>query len=84
MRLTDEQRQSHRDNPAYGEGFYDAQDGEPLFNDATEPYRAGWEAYWVCREIFDRSGFTRTSDGSLAKTFTIDSAELNRDGGAET
>jgi hypothetical protein len=39
-------------NPAYHEGFYDAQFGEPIFDDCPSPeYRAGWAAYWECRNI---------------------------------
>jgi hypothetical protein len=76
MRLTDEQRQLYRNHPAYSEGFYDARDCEPIFDDAPEPYRAGWEAYWAYREIFERRGFTQTSDGWFTKTLTKGRAAL--------
>jgi hypothetical protein len=33
-------------HPAYHEGFYDAQFGEPIFDDCPSPeYRAGWTAF---------------------------------------
>lgn len=69
-KLTDEQRHSFRDHPEYSEGFFDALSGEPIFDDATDPYRAGWEAYWVCCEIFERNGFKQQPDRSFGKTFT--------------
>lgn len=28
-------------------GFFDAQQGEPLFDQATAEYKAGWHAYWI-------------------------------------
>jgi hypothetical protein len=44
-------RQQH---PAYHEGFYDAQIGEPIFDDCPSPeYRAGWVAFWECREVLN-------------------------------
>lgn len=51
-----------RSDPGYSEGFFDAQDGEPLFPDAVEPYRAGWEAYWRCRDILAGAGFKKDGD----------------------
>jgi hypothetical protein len=39
-------------HPAYHEGFYDAQDGEPIFDDCPSlEYRAGWIAFWRCRSL---------------------------------
>lgn len=40
-------------HPGYMAGFYDAADLTPIFDDAPAPYRAGWEAYWRCRELFN-------------------------------
>lgn len=41
-------------HPSYHEGFYDAQFGEPIFDDCPSPeYRAGWNAFWECRAILD-------------------------------
>jgi hypothetical protein len=34
------------DQAAYHKGFFDAIDGEPLFEDADAVYAAGWRAYW--------------------------------------
>jgi hypothetical protein len=35
---------------AYHQGFYDAQDGEPIWFDECSPeYAAGWIAFWDCR-----------------------------------
>jgi hypothetical protein len=36
---------------AYREGFYDAQDHEPLFDDADPDYALGWRAFWSCMEL---------------------------------
>ena len=80
MKLTEAQRQAHRDHPAYHEGFFDAQCGDPIFDDATEPYRAGWEAYWTCREILERSGFAESPDGTFSKTATVSRSALQREG----
>jgi len=42
-------------HPAYYEGFYDAQAGAPLWAaECTPEYKAGWEAYWRCRDALDR------------------------------
>lgn len=35
----------------YREGFWDAQDGEPLFLDSTPEYRTGWLAFHSCKAI---------------------------------
>lgn len=40
-------------HPGYMAGFYDAADLTPIYDDAPAPYRAGWEAYWRCRELFN-------------------------------
>jgi hypothetical protein len=41
-------------HPDYHLGFYDAQFGEPLFDDCPSPkYRAGWHAFWEFRAILD-------------------------------
>lgn len=46
---------SIQQHPGYHEGFFDACDGEPLFEDDCSPeYMAGWLAYHDCRSIFDR------------------------------
>jgi hypothetical protein len=39
-----------QETPGYHAGFYDAQLGEPLFDDATAEYRAGWRAYYEVRD----------------------------------
>lgn len=42
-------------HPHYHEGFYDAMDGEPIFDDCMPKYRAGWEAFWECKDILARA-----------------------------
>jgi hypothetical protein len=78
VKLTEEQRRAFRDHPEYGEGFYDAQCGEPIFNDASDPYRAGWEAFYAVKEILERNGFSRTSNDSYRKTMTLNRAALEQ------
>ncbi|CAN7378640.1 hypothetical protein LJR220_003370 [Bradyrhizobium sp. LjRoot220] len=41
-------------HPHYHEGFFDAADGEPLFDDCSPEYKAGWLAYHECRAVFDK------------------------------
>ena len=38
-------------DPIWHEGWFDARDGEPLWDDAHPIYRAGWLAYWRAREL---------------------------------
>jgi hypothetical protein len=46
---------TEQQHPDYHEGFFDALDGEPLFEDeCTRPYMAGWLAAHECRSYFDR------------------------------
>jgi hypothetical protein len=46
---------SIQQDPAYAQGFYDAMNGEPIFDDCPSlAYRAGWEAFWECRAELDR------------------------------
>jgi hypothetical protein len=52
--MTDRPIQEH---PAYYEGFFDAMDLEPLFDDAVPEYAAGWRAYWKVREILNDEDF---------------------------
>jgi hypothetical protein len=43
---------SIQQHPDYHEGFFDAVDGEPLFEgECTPEYAAGWRAWWNCRDI---------------------------------
>lgn len=43
---------SLQQHPAYHQGFYDAQDGEPIWQEeCAREYAAGWRAFWECREI---------------------------------
>lgn len=44
-------------DPAYAEGFWDAQAGEPLFDDADPAYAAGWRAGHECLDSLRRNGF---------------------------
>jgi hypothetical protein len=45
---------STQQHPAYHQGFYDAQSGEPIFDDCPSPeYRAGWAAFWRCKAILE-------------------------------
>jgi hypothetical protein len=49
---------SLQEHPAYHEGFFDALDGEPLFDDASREYAAGWRAYYSVRDLLDNPNFT--------------------------
>jgi hypothetical protein len=40
--------------PGYIQGFYDAANLEPLFDDADPDYRAGWNGFHVAREAFKK------------------------------
>lgn len=42
-----------RAHPHYFTGFYDALDFVPLFDDASDAYKAGWRAAWETKRIFD-------------------------------
>ncbi|MBR0962200.1 hypothetical protein [Bradyrhizobium japonicum] len=46
-----------QEHPAYCDGFFDAIDGEPLFNDASPEYAAGWRAWWEVRNILNGPDF---------------------------
>jgi hypothetical protein len=41
---------STQQHPLYHAGFYDAQNGEPLFDDAHPVYAIGWRAFWTIKE----------------------------------
>jgi hypothetical protein len=41
---------STQQHPLYHAGFYDAQNGEPLFDDAHPVYAMGWRAFWTIKE----------------------------------
>lgn len=68
-------------DPAYHEGFFDAQSGEPLFDDASKAYEAGWRAFYASREILERAGFSRTASG-YSKTTVLASRPLPTKGDA--
>jgi hypothetical protein len=55
-------------HPAYFEGFYDALDFTPLFNDATEEYAAGWHAAWRCKELLSAANDGEERFSPLAGT----------------
>jgi hypothetical protein len=41
-------------SPDYHAGFFDAADGEPLFEqECTTAYAAGWRAWHECKDILD-------------------------------
>ena len=51
-------RVSIEQHPAYHQGFYDAQSGEPIFDDCPSPeYRAGWNAFWNCKATLASNSF---------------------------
>lgn len=56
--------------PGYHEGFFDALDNTPIFDDCTPEYRAGWEAAMRSREILRSTGFKDNGRGFTA-TATI-------------
>lgn len=42
--------------PAYAEGFYAAQDGEPIWiAECSLEYKAGWTAYWEVRKLLQQT-----------------------------
>lgn len=50
-----------QEHPHYHEGFFDAMDGEPLFDDCpSAEYRAGWEAWWRVHSIVNDENFLAT------------------------
>lgn len=49
-----------QEHPAYHEGFFDALDGEPLFDDAAPEYAAGWRAWWEVRDLVNSEDFLDT------------------------
>jgi hypothetical protein len=46
-----------QEHPHYHEGFFDAVDGEPLFDDADPVYAAGWRAWWEVHAIINGPDF---------------------------
>lgn len=63
---------SIQQHPGYHEGFFDALDGDPIFDDCTPEYRAGWEAAWRSKEIFRAAGFD-DNGRSFSTTLTVTS-----------
>jgi hypothetical protein len=49
---TDHQRADINAHPSYALGFNDAANLEPLFDDASPEYRAGWLGYQIARSAF--------------------------------
>lgn len=43
--------------PDYLDGFYDAVDGEPLFDGEAPEYVAGWRAWWEVHAIINDPKF---------------------------
>jgi hypothetical protein len=41
-------------DPIWHEGWFDAREGEPLWDDAHPIYRAGWLAYWEACELLKK------------------------------
>ena len=57
-------------HPHYHEGYFDAMSGDPIFDDCTPEYRAGWEAAWQAKEIFANAGL-KNEGGSFSASGTI-------------
>jgi hypothetical protein len=57
--VTDLAIQQH---PAYHEGFFDAMDGAPIWeNGSSAEYRAGWRAYFAVKNLLrDGDALVRT------------------------
>lgn len=50
-----------QETAGYHEGFFDAIDGESLFEGECSPeYEAGWRAYWAVRGMLNEPGFLDT------------------------
>lgn len=54
-----------QEHPAYHDGFFDAIDHEPLFDDASPEYAAGWRAYWEVHAILNEPAFLDRRDNVL-------------------
>jgi len=48
------------EHPDYCDGFFDAIDGEPLFDDSSAEYAAGWYAWWEVKDVVDSPGFLKS------------------------
>jgi hypothetical protein len=57
--------QTIEQTPGYHIGFFGAQYGDPLFDDASPEYAAGWRAYWECRAIAGKAGDATAQIGAL-------------------
>jgi hypothetical protein len=64
-----------QEHPDYAEGFYDARDGEPLFDDASEAYEAGWRGFYECRGILERAGMSDNGKGGMSVTLSVSARE---------
>lgn len=64
-----------RSDSAYADGFEDALDFTPLYEDASEAYRTGWQAAHTCKELLAHYDFTETGRGQFSKTMTLSSPQ---------
>lgn len=54
-----------QEHPDYHEGFFDALEGEPLFEgECTKEYEAGWRAWWDVHAIVNDPGFLETAQAA--------------------
>jgi 5-methylcytosine-specific restriction protein A len=60
----DKQPERIQAHPDYSDGFWGAKDGDPLFDDASPEYEAGWRAFHRVEQILEQNGARKESDGS--------------------
>lgn len=63
-------------HPDYHDGFFDAMDLEPLFDDAKTEYSAGWKAYWEIHAMLRQPDFLETVK---ARLLPVDGTGLYRE-----
>jgi hypothetical protein len=70
-----------QEHPDYHEGFFDAMDGVPIWEDECSPlYAAGWRAYWEVKPYFSDENLIGSKNEALLPADPIfsPSAKLTR------
>jgi len=63
------------EHPDYADGYWEAMEGEPLFADASEEYRAGWQAAWRARKMLTGGGMVEVAPGQFSVTAALTPGE---------
>ena len=58
-------------HPDYADGYWEAMEGEPLFADASEEYRAGWQAAWRAKTILTGGGMIEVAPGEFSMALSL-------------